>query len=80
MGEARRKTVREMSQTRELYPRALTLATRWMDNDVVYFSYFDPVVNEYLIRAGVTDIEREGRRATALPQEMRSALEKLLVC
>ncbi|MEJ7840488.1 MAG: hypothetical protein WKF95_01870 [Rubrobacter sp.] len=25
-------------------------------------------------------VEREGRRATALPQEMRSALEKSLVC
>jgi acyl-CoA thioester hydrolase len=42
-----------MPKTRELYPCALTLATRWMDNDVVYFSYFDPVVNEYLIRAAV---------------------------
>ena len=42
-----------------------SIVTRWMDNDayghvnnVVYYSYFDTVVNEYLIRAGVLDIER----------------------
>ncbi|MFL9863757.1 thioesterase family protein [Paraburkholderia fungorum] len=40
------------------------IPTRWMDNDVyghvnnvVYYSYFDTVVNEYLIRAGVLDFE-----------------------
>jgi acyl-CoA thioester hydrolase len=40
------------------------ITTRWMDNDayghvnnVVYYSYFDTVVNEYLIRSGVLDIE-----------------------
>jgi acyl-CoA thioester hydrolase len=40
------------------------ITTRWMDNDVyghvnnvVYYSYFDTVVNEYLIRAGVLDVE-----------------------
>ena len=126
------------------------IATRWMDNDVyghvnnvVYYSYFDTVVNEYLIRSGVLDIEkspviglvvetqcrffesltfpdtvhaglrvarlgrrsvryeiglfrndeqtaaaqghfvhvyveRESRKATALPTEMRAALEKIL--
>jgi acyl-CoA thioester hydrolase len=27
-------------------------------NNVVYYSYFDTVVNEYLVRAGVLDIER----------------------
>jgi len=39
------------------------IATRWMDNDayghvnnVVYYSWFDTVVNEYLIRAGALDI------------------------
>lgn len=42
----------------------LPITTRWMDNDVyghvnnvVYYSYFDTVVNEYLIRAGVLDVE-----------------------
>ncbi|WP_109478177.1 thioesterase family protein [Paraburkholderia sp. C35] len=41
-----------------------SITTRWMDNDVyghvnnvVYYSYFDTVVNEYLIRAGLLDIE-----------------------
>lgn len=41
----------------------LEIPTRWMDNDVyghvnnvVYYSYFDTVVNRYLIDAGVLDI------------------------
>ena len=49
---------------RTAYPHFLSIATRWMDNDVyghvnntVYYSYFDTVVNEYLIRAGVLDFE-----------------------
>ena len=39
------------------------IATRWMDNDVyghvnnvVYYSYFDTVVNGHLIEAGLLDI------------------------
>ncbi|NML29652.1 acyl-CoA thioesterase [Paraburkholderia antibiotica] len=49
---------------RAAYPHVLPITTRWMDNDVyghvnnvVYYSYFDTVVNEYLIRAGVLDFE-----------------------
>jgi acyl-CoA thioester hydrolase len=41
------------------------IPTRWMDNDVyghvnnvVYYSYFDTVVNQYLVEQGVLDIER----------------------
>lgn len=41
----------------------LAIPTRWMDNDtyghvnnVVYYAYFDTVVNEHLIRAGGHDI------------------------
>lgn len=41
------------------------ITTRWMDNDayghvnnVVYYSWFDTVVNQFLIRKGVLDIER----------------------
>jgi acyl-CoA thioester hydrolase len=41
------------------------ITTRWMDNDayghvnnVVYYSWFDTVVNQFLIAAGVLDIER----------------------
>ena len=47
------------------YPHFLAIATRWMDNDVyghvnnvVYYSYFDTVINEYLIRAGGLDIHQ----------------------
>ncbi|MBW0450411.1 acyl-CoA thioesterase [bacterium M00.F.Ca.ET.228.01.1.1] len=50
---------------RSSYPHFLAITTRWMDNDVyghvnnvVYYSYFDTVVNEYLVRAGVLDFER----------------------
>lgn len=52
---------------REDYPHFLTIPTRWMDNDlyghvnnVVYYSYFDTVINEYLIRVGGLDIH-DGR-------------------
>ncbi len=46
------------------YRHFLAIPTRWMDNDVyrhvnnvVYYSYFDTVVNQYLIERGVLDIE-----------------------
>jgi acyl-CoA thioester hydrolase len=49
---------------RDLYRHFATISTRWMDNDayghvnnVVYYSWFDTVVNAYLIRSGVLDIE-----------------------
>ena len=52
-----------MPQQRAAYPHFLPIATRWMDNDVyghvnnvVYYSYFDTVVNEYLISQGALDI------------------------
>src|SRR5829696_2134383 len=59
------KTVeREEPEVRGCYPHFLSVPTRWMDNDVygyvnnvIYYSYFDTVVNEYLIRSGVLDIE-----------------------
>jgi acyl-CoA thioester hydrolase len=50
---------------REDYKHFLSIPTRWMDNDVyghvnnvVYYSYFDTVVNEYLIAQGGLDIEK----------------------
>jgi acyl-CoA thioester hydrolase len=50
-------------ETRANFAHFLTIPTRWMDNDiyghvnnVVYYSYFDTVINEYLIRAGGLDI------------------------
>src|SRR5512145_2270587 len=49
--------------TRARYPQFLAIPTRWMDNDiyghvnnVVYYSYFDTVINAYLIDAGGLDI------------------------
>jgi acyl-CoA thioester hydrolase len=58
-------STRETAHRRGDYRHFHAIATRWMDNDayghvnnVVYYSYFDTVVNEYLIRAGVLDVER----------------------
>ncbi|WP_310630496.1 thioesterase family protein [Paraburkholderia sp.] len=55
---------RPLARDRSGYRHFLTITTRWMDNDVyghvnnvVYYSYFDTVVNEYLIRAQALDIE-----------------------
>lgn len=53
----------ETPETRERFPFFLAIPTRWMDNDiyghvnnVVYYSYFDTVINKYLIEAGGLDI------------------------
>jgi acyl-CoA thioester hydrolase len=50
---------------RSSFRHFLAIPTRWADNDayahvnnVVYYSYFDTVVNEYLISRGALDIER----------------------
>ena len=50
-------------EIRSAYPHFLAIPTRWMDNDayghvnnVVYYSYFDTVINEYLIREGGLDL------------------------
>jgi acyl-CoA thioester hydrolase len=50
-------------EQRSAYRHFLAIPTRWMDNDVyghvnnvVYYSYFDTVINEYLIREGELDI------------------------
>ncbi len=47
------------------YPHFLAIPTRWNDNDtyghvnnVVYYEYFDTVINDYLIREGGLDISR----------------------
>jgi len=49
---------------RDAYRHFSTISTRWMDNDayghvnnVVYYSWFDTVVNAYLVRSGALDIE-----------------------
>jgi acyl-CoA thioester hydrolase len=54
---------RRVSEGRGSYPFLSTLTTRWKDNDVYghvnnveYYSYFDSVINRYLIREGGLDI------------------------
>lgn len=54
---------RQQPDTRDDYRHFLNITTRWMDNDVYghinnvqYYSYFDTVVNRYLIDQGVLDI------------------------
>ena len=49
---------------RDAFRHFLPVPTRWMDNDayghvnnVVYYSYFDTVVNQFLIARGVLDVE-----------------------
>ncbi len=51
-------------ETRDRYPHFLDIQTRWSDNDiyghvnnVTYYSYFDTVVNCYLIDIGGLDIQ-----------------------
>ena len=55
----------ETIETRDAYPHFLALQTRWSDNDiyghvnnVTYYSYFDTVVNGYLIDEGGLDIQK----------------------
>lgn len=50
---------------RSSFPHFLAIPTRWMDNDVyghvnnvVYYSYFDTAVNQFLIERGVLDIHK----------------------
>jgi acyl-CoA thioester hydrolase len=51
-------------EQRTAYPYFRRIPTRWMDNDVyghvnnvVYYSYFDTVVNAFLVHEGGLDIE-----------------------
>ena len=51
-------------EARDRYAHFLTISTRWMDNDVyrhvnnvVYYSFFDTTVNEYMLRSGVLDLD-----------------------
>ena len=50
---------------RDYYRHLLTIPTRWMDNDVyghvnnvVYYSFFDTVVNKFLIEQGQLDYSK----------------------
>jgi len=78
---------------RSSFPRLVSVETRWMDNDiyghvnnVVYYSYFDTVINRYLITEGGLDIVRgpvigvaaeshcRYRRAVAFPDVITAGL------
>ena len=55
---------RPAPEYRNAYRHFQSIPTRWMDNDVyghvnnvVYYSYFDTVVNQYLIEQHVLNIE-----------------------
>jgi acyl-CoA thioester hydrolase len=55
---------RPRPETRDRYRHLQQIPTRWMDNDVyghinnvVYYSYFDTAVNQYLIEQGALDIQ-----------------------
>lgn len=58
-------TSRPSPEPRSAYRYLRIIPTRWMDNDVyghvnnvTYYSYFDTVVNGYLIERGALDIAR----------------------
>lgn len=58
-------SLRPQPEHRRSYRHFSNVTTRWMDNDayghvnnVVYYSFFDTVVNRFLIDADVLDIER----------------------
>lgn len=55
----------EQSHTRQDYRVFYPIVTRWMDNDIYghvnnvqYYSYFDSVINRYLIEVGGLDIHQ----------------------
>jgi len=57
--------MRKEANKRSAYKHFHPIGTRWMDNDVyghvnnvVYYSWFDTVVNQFLVAGGVLDIER----------------------
>ena len=56
--------IKKQPDTRDRYRHFLTITTRWMDNDVyrhvnnvVYYSFFDTAVNEYMLRNGVLNLD-----------------------
>lgn len=58
------KPEKQSPLSRKDFRHFLPITTRWMDNDayghvnnVVYYSWFDTVVNQFLITRGVLDLE-----------------------
>ena len=92
-GGARGDRADDPPPTRDGYPHFVVVPTRWMDNDVyghvnnvVYYAYFDTVINRYLIAEGGLDIARgpvigvaaesrcRYRRAVAFPADLDAGL------
>jgi acyl-CoA thioester hydrolase len=55
---------RPIPRPRDAYRWIITIATRWADNDAyghvnntVYYEWFDTAVNQWLVEAGLLDIE-----------------------
>ena len=55
---------RAPAENRSAFAHFHSISTRWKDNDVfghvnnvVYYSYFDTAVNEFLIKQGVLDLQ-----------------------
>ncbi len=73
----------ESPNLRSTYPHFLAIPTRWLDNDlyghvnnVVYYAYFDTVINEYLIRHGRLDIH--GGEVVGIAAETRCHFHRSL--
>ena len=56
---------RATAESRNAYRHFRAIPTRWADNDVyghvnnvIYYSYFDTVVNQYLVEQGALNIEK----------------------
>jgi acyl-CoA thioester hydrolase len=81
------------SETRDRYAYFAPVPTRWMDNDVyghvnnvVYYAYFDTVINRYLVAEGGLDIAGGAviglcvesrcsyRKAVAFPEDLDAGL------
>jgi acyl-CoA thioester hydrolase len=72
---------RETPLTRAAFPHIAEITTRWMDNDVyghvnnvVYYSFFDTVVNGYLVAQNVLNIgalDKPGSEVIGLVVETR---------
>src|SRR5713226_3148823 len=70
--------------SRSAYPHFQSITTRWKDNDVYghinnveYYSYFDTVINAFLIREGGLDIHAGG--VIGLCVESHCAFKQALV-
>lgn len=81
------------AETRQAYCYFLQISTRWMDNDVYghinnvqYYSFFDTVIADYLIRQGGLDFAQDAivgfaieslcqyKRAIAYPEVVEAGL------